>query len=102
MERLIQIQRHLWICICLAIFNIADALFTHQVLLQGGKELNPIMALLYNKDPALFLFVKFIFSYLILAIGFVSLSKRVQFLLVIAFTIYSIVLFWHLLIQICI
>jgi hypothetical protein len=66
----------------------ADALFTHQLLLRGGIELNPLMRSLYTKDPILFLFVKFLFSYLVIAAGFIPLKKRVQILLFIAFILY--------------
>ncbi|WP_226536000.1 DUF5658 family protein [Fictibacillus halophilus] len=100
MERLFQIQRHLWLCLCLAVFNIADALFTHQLLLKGGTELNPIMKTLYSVDPVLFLLVKFLFSYLILTIGFVPLQRRVQKLLYVAFIIYTLVIAWHIIINI--
>ncbi|MDR7073148.1 DUF5658 family protein [Fictibacillus barbaricus] len=96
MDQLFRVQRYLWICICLAIFNIADALFTHQFLVKGGAELNPVMRSIYAKDPVLFLLVKFFFSYLILAIGFIQVSKKVQVLLYIAFIIYSLIIVWHL------
>ncbi|WP_137791991.1 DUF5658 family protein [Bacillus sp. E(2018)] len=95
MERIFQFQRHLWICIGLAVFNAADALFTHQVLLRGGTELNPIMRNLYAIDPILFLMVKFVFSYLIVAVGLVSLRRWVQKLLYVAFVIYFFVIAWH-------
>ncbi|WNB92724.1 DUF5658 family protein [Bacillus sp. NEB1478] len=100
MDQVFRVQRYLWICVCLAIFNMADALFTHQFLLKGGVELNPVMRLVYSKDPVLFLLVKFFFSYLILAIGFIQVGKRVQFLLYIAFIIYSFIIIWHLYLKI--
>ena len=100
MDRVIRFQSHLWICFCLAVFNAADALFTHRVLLKGGKDLNPLMSQLYAIDPVIFLLVKFIFSYLILAIGFVPLHKGVQRLLLFAFVIYSLVIGWHVFINI--
>ncbi|MED1862422.1 DUF5658 family protein [Fictibacillus nanhaiensis] len=100
MDWVIRFQSHLWICICLAVFNAADALFTHRVLLKGGKELNPLMSQLYAIDPVLFLLVKFIFSYLILAVGLVPLHRRVQWLLLLAFVVYTLVIGWHVFINI--
>jgi Domain of unknown function (DUF5658) len=96
----IRIQRHFWICICLAVLNVADAFFTHQVLQKGGTELNPLMRVLYDINPVLFLFVKVIFSFLIIMIGFVPLRIRVQWLLAIAFTTYTVIIGYHLLLQI--
>ncbi|RZT21576.1 DUF5658 family protein [Fictibacillus sp. BK138] len=100
MESVFQVQRHLWICVCLAVFNAADALFTHRLLLKGGTELNPIMNALYMINPILFLFVKFLFSYLIFIIGFVPLMDRVKTLLYIALTLYTLVVIWHLILNI--
>ncbi|MBY6037054.1 hypothetical protein KUV80_10325 [Fictibacillus nanhaiensis] len=96
MEGAFQFQRHLWISACLAILNMADALFTHQLLLKGGTELNPLMRTLYAIDPVLFLAVKFLFSCLILLSGFVPLHKRVRILLYIAFIIYFFVVLYHI------
>jgi Domain of unknown function (DUF5658) len=100
MDRVFRIQKHLWICLCLGILNAADALFTHQLLQKGGKELNPLMRGLYEQDPVIFLLVKFFFSYLIIAIGFIPLKRRVQVLLLLALVVYVVVISWHLIINI--
>ncbi|MBH0159160.1 DUF5658 family protein [Fictibacillus sp. 26RED30] len=100
MDRVFRIQKHLWICLILGILNAADALFTHQLLQKGGIELNPLMRGLYEYDPTIFLLVKFFFTYLIIAIGFIPLKTRVQVLLSIALVVYIIVIVWHLVINI--
>ncbi|WP_425590719.1 hypothetical protein [Fictibacillus phosphorivorans] len=44
--------------------------------------------------------VKLLFSFLILIIGFVPLKRRVQILLNVAFIMYTLVISWHLFINI--
>lgn len=100
MERVIRIQRHLWVCLCLGILNAADALFTHQLLQKGGNELNPLMRSIYEYDPVIFLLIKFLFSYLIIGIGFIPLKRRVQILLNLALVVYFFVIAWHVIINI--
>jgi Domain of unknown function (DUF5658) len=100
MERLVRIQRHLWVCLCLGLLNAADALFTHHLLQKGGRELNPLMRGIYEYDPVIFLLVKFFFTYLIIAVGFVPLKRRIQVLLNIALIIYSVVIIWHIIINV--
>jgi Domain of unknown function (DUF5658) len=100
MDRGIRFQSHLWVCLCLGILNAADALFTHHLLQKGGTELNPVMRSVYEYDPVIFLLVKFFFTYLIVAIGFIPLKRRVQVLLNFALLVYFIVISWHVIINV--
>ncbi|MBN3554216.1 hypothetical protein JYA63_08075 [Fictibacillus nanhaiensis] len=100
MDRVFRIQKHLLVCLSLGLLNAADALFTHQLLQKGGRELNPLMRSLYEYDPVIFLLVKFFFTYLIIAIGFVPLKRRVQILLNLALLVYFIVISWHVIINV--
>ncbi|MFC0187360.1 DUF5658 family protein [Fictibacillus aquaticus] len=89
-------SRHLWICIFLAFFNVADALFTHYFLQNGGVELNPLMRTIYEMHPLLFITIKFLFSLLVLAIGLIPLRRKIQRLIAFAFSVYFVIISWQL------
>jgi Domain of unknown function (DUF5658) len=91
-----QFQPHFWICVGLGMLNMLDAVVTHVLLMNGARELNPLMNFLYAYHPALFLMLKFIFSVLVTWCGFFPIHKNVRRLSLIAFIIYSCVVGWQL------
>jgi hypothetical protein len=52
-------SKYVLLIISIMLLCVSDAFFTLKILQQGGVELNPIMAVLIQKDPVLFLVVKF-------------------------------------------
>ncbi|MFC7373016.1 DUF5658 family protein [Fictibacillus iocasae] len=97
MEKVLVVQRHFAVCVLLAVFNGADAILTHMQLQNGASELNPIMRVLYEQDPFLFLGVKFAFSLLIVLIGTVKIRQSIQYLLMFTLITYTLVILYHIL-----
>jgi Domain of unknown function (DUF5658) len=91
-----QIQPHFWICLGLGILNMVDAIVTHFLLMNGARELNPLMNALYAYHPAMFLILKFIFSILVIWFGFIPVHKNVKRVSVIVLIIYSGVVAWQI------
>lgn len=72
-----KLQRSIWLGIILLIslFNAADAVLTlRAIFLKYGYEANPLMAMLINVSPLLFLFVKLFISVIIVP----SLFKKID------------------------
>lgn len=91
-----QIQSHFWICLGLGLLNMVDAVVTHFLLMNGARELNPLMNALYAYHPALFLLLKFIFSVLVIGFGFIPVHQNVKRVSVLVLIIYSVVVVWQL------
>ncbi|MCM3731580.1 DUF5658 family protein [Fictibacillus nanhaiensis] len=91
-----QIQPHFWICMGLGILNMVDAIVTHFLLINGARELNPLMNALYAYHPAMFLILKFIFSIVVIWFGFIPVHKNVKRLSVPVLIIYFVVVAWQL------
>jgi Domain of unknown function (DUF5658) len=91
-----QFYPHFWICLGLGLLNMLDAVVTHVLLMNGARELNPLMNTLYAYHPVLFLVLKFIFSVLVIWCGFFPVHKNVRRLSLIALVIYSCVVAWQL------
>jgi Domain of unknown function (DUF5658) len=90
-----QFHPHFWICLGLGLLNMLDAVVTHVLLMNGARELNPLMNTLYAYHPVLFLLLKFIFSVLVIWCGFFPVQKNVRRLSLIALIIYSCVVVWQ-------
>jgi Domain of unknown function (DUF5658) len=90
-----QFQPHFLICLGLGLLNMFDAVVTHILLMNGARELNPLMNILYGYHPGLFLVLKFIFSVLVVWCGFFPVHKNVRRLSLIALIIYSCVVAWQ-------
>jgi Domain of unknown function (DUF5658) len=73
-----------------------DAVVTHVLLMNGARELNPLMNTLYAYHPVWFLVLKFIFSALVIWCGFFPVHKNVRRLSLLALIIYSFVVGWQL------
>jgi len=83
----------------LHVFNILDAaITTHVVYCLGVEEANPIMALLIERGPIVFLLVKCVVG--VVAITFLdkvlarSARRRMVFSMLLG--VYTLVLLWHL------
>ncbi len=62
------VEPHIVIIIILpVILSILDALFTLCLLTKGGSEINPIMEILINQNPAIF----FVFKLLLTTVGLI-------------------------------
>lgn len=85
-----------YICYLLALFNLADALLTYRLLLNGGVELNPVMSLLFDLHPFVFLSVKVLFSVLVVLLSFLPLYKKLKLFVYLAFFAYLLLMGWHL------
>ncbi|WP_206738076.1 DUF5658 family protein [Fictibacillus sp. S7] len=85
-----------WICYLLAVFNVADAFLTFRLLERGGRELNPIMRLLYHFHPLAFLGVKLLFSMLVILLSFLPLRGKYSIFVYLAFGVYLLLMGWHI------
>jgi Domain of unknown function (DUF5658) len=78
MKFVYQLHSHFWICLGLGLLNMLDAVFTHVLLMNGARELNPLMDTLYAYHPILFLLLKFIFSVLIIGVDSVLFIRMLE------------------------
>ncbi|KZE64243.1 hypothetical protein AWM68_14180 [Fictibacillus phosphorivorans] len=87
---------HFWICVGIAVLNLLDAFVTHYLLMNGARELNPIMNALYRYHPLGFIGIKLFFSGIILVFGLLPVHPIAQKLTFGVFLVYSLVVLWQL------
>lgn len=83
----------------LSLFNLADGLFTYIGLrLQLISESNPLMEMIWNISPILFLFCKVILSFLLFCISMLFITKYQKTwtcVLIIPLSIYGSIMLLH-------
>ena len=96
MNKAVWLEAHFWVCVGIAVLNLLDASVTHFLLMNGAKELNPLMNALYGYHPLWFIGIKLFFSLVILGFGLFPVHRIARKLTFVVLIVYSFVVFWQL------
>ena len=96
MYKIITRDAHFWICVGIAILNLLDAFVTHFLLMNGAREVNPLMNAAYGHHPLILIGIKLFFSLIIACFGIFPAHRIAKMLTVGVFIVYSFVVMWQL------
>jgi Domain of unknown function (DUF5658) len=96
MNKIIFRETHFWICVGIAVLNLLDAFVTHFLLMNGAREMNPLMNAAYGYHPLIFIGIKLLFSLIIACFGLFPANRIAKKLTVGVFIVYSFVVMWQL------